>query len=331
MKTIKIGRNPENDIHYEEPLISGYHAEIAINEYGRLLFTDNSTNGTYLNGKKISHTTCEVTTKDEIRFPGDVILDWDRVMIELQKEGYSQEPIVEIAKELGPEYKFVGECPKKPSQENDLLENQSGHFSFSLALQEGFSSGLRNFFSLLGIFLLFVLTCWIPYLNVGTFIAISTLAPLWAQKEHVNPLVIFESRYRRVMGDFLLTGFLMFIGILIAMFFMYIPGIVLSYTWMLAPMMVVYKGMDSIKALQSSNQCTNGSKWGIFFLHLFFLGGLLLVSLLFAFLVSLFNAPNVGVMILFVILGLGIFVLLGSIYLGFTGSIWKQLTQNSAL
>ena len=42
-------------------------------------------------------------------------------------------------------------------------------------LGEGCKIGLINFFSLLAVTILYVLTIWIPYLNVGTTIAIMSL------------------------------------------------------------------------------------------------------------------------------------------------------------
>ncbi|MDO9288173.1 MAG: FHA domain-containing protein [Thermodesulfovibrionales bacterium] len=53
-EVIIIGRNPDNDIHIDNPAVSGSHAKI-INEGGRIFIEDmNSTNGTFINGKKIS-------------------------------------------------------------------------------------------------------------------------------------------------------------------------------------------------------------------------------------------------------------------------------------
>ena len=53
-EVITIGRNPNNDIHIDNPAVSGSHAKI-INEGGRISIEDvNSTNGTFINGKRIS-------------------------------------------------------------------------------------------------------------------------------------------------------------------------------------------------------------------------------------------------------------------------------------
>ncbi|PIV67276.1 MAG: phosphopeptide-binding protein, partial [Nitrospirae bacterium CG01_land_8_20_14_3_00_44_22] len=52
--TVTIGRNPGNDIHIDNLAISGFHAKL-INRGGRFFIEDlNSTNGTFVNGKRIS-------------------------------------------------------------------------------------------------------------------------------------------------------------------------------------------------------------------------------------------------------------------------------------
>ena len=52
--TVTIGRNPGNDIHIDNLAVSGFHAKL-INRGGRFFIEDlNSTNGTFVNGKRIS-------------------------------------------------------------------------------------------------------------------------------------------------------------------------------------------------------------------------------------------------------------------------------------
>lgn len=65
LSSLTIGRDESNDIVIHSPLVSGKHARIHLNNYGRLNIVDlNSTNGTYLNGKFIH---------ESIINPGDVI------------------------------------------------------------------------------------------------------------------------------------------------------------------------------------------------------------------------------------------------------------------
>lgn len=52
---ITIGRMPTNDVFIDNPAVSGFHAKIFKDEHGRFLLEDqNSLNGTFVNGKRIS-------------------------------------------------------------------------------------------------------------------------------------------------------------------------------------------------------------------------------------------------------------------------------------
>jgi len=62
--TVTIGRNPGNDINIDNLAISGFHAKL-INRGGRFFIEDlNSTNGTFVNGKRISE--CALNNNDDI-------------------------------------------------------------------------------------------------------------------------------------------------------------------------------------------------------------------------------------------------------------------------
>ncbi len=61
-----IGRNPSNDICIEDPLVSGQHARLTKSGSGWTLTDQNSTNGTFVNGKKISEQ--QIFSGDTIKF-----------------------------------------------------------------------------------------------------------------------------------------------------------------------------------------------------------------------------------------------------------------------
>ena len=69
-------------------------------------------------------------------------------------------------------------------------------------LKEGIALGITNYLSVLFTVVLYVLTLWIPYLNVGTTIALSLLPAEMAKGKVVNPLYIFDGKYRRNMGEY---------------------------------------------------------------------------------------------------------------------------------
>ena len=131
-------------------------------------------------------------------------------------------------------------------------------------LAEGCRIGLVNFFSLLGVTILYLLTIWIPYLNVGTTIAVASLPAELAKGNMVNPLFIFQSKYRKNMGEFFILYTLMSGGIVAGTLFMVIPGLVISIAWNYAFVLFVDKDLSAIDSLRESNRITYGNKWRIF-------------------------------------------------------------------
>ena len=68
-------------------------------------------------------------------------------------------------------------------------------------LKDGVAIALVNYLSLVATAALYVLTIWIPYLNVGTTIAMSSLPAEMAKGNILNPLFIFKGEYRFFIGD----------------------------------------------------------------------------------------------------------------------------------
>lgn len=138
------------------------------------------------------------------------------------------------------------------------------------AIQDAVAIGVKNSVSLVLTVLFYVLTVWVPYLNVGTTIALATLPGKLAKGEVINPTFIFDSVYRRRMGSyFLLQGFL-FMMLVPAFFFCIIPGYVLGFMYSLALYIMLDKNVTPTEALELSNQATYGFKWKMFFIFLVF-------------------------------------------------------------
>ena len=82
MKTIKIGRNQDNDIVIDDSsrTVSGFHAIITVYDNGKIAINDNSTNGTFINGAKATKG-IEVNIKigDKIRLGPQILLNWTLV------------------------------------------------------------------------------------------------------------------------------------------------------------------------------------------------------------------------------------------------------------
>ncbi len=132
-------------------------------------------------------------------------------------------------------------------------------------IQNGFLTGLKNAASLVGAVALWALTIWIPYINVGTTIGLLGLIAAMSKGDVISPTAIFRSEYRKQMGEFFLVQAFIGIGVTIGIFFLVIPGMVIGMAWMLAPLLVIDRGMNPTEALQKSNDLTAGKKWVIFF------------------------------------------------------------------
>ena len=118
---------------------------------------------------------------------------------------------------------------------------------FGETLKDSVAIGVKNAPSVIAAVALWLITIWIPYLNVGTTIAITLLPTQLAKGEIVNPLGIFDSKYRRYMGEFFITMGLMVFPIFIGVLFMVIPGIVLSIAWTLSYYFLIEKGKNPIQ------------------------------------------------------------------------------------
>lgn len=75
MKVVSIGRNPNNDVVIDDPLVSRHHLQIIQNENGAIMLEDSgSTNGTYVNGQRINGRV-RLFAKDVVKI-GDTVLPW---------------------------------------------------------------------------------------------------------------------------------------------------------------------------------------------------------------------------------------------------------------
>ena len=147
----------------------------------------------------------------------------------------------------------------------------SSDFSVMGILTEGIPLGIKNFVTIFGAAILWLLTFWIPYLNVGTTIAVSTMPMAIADNESPEgPTYIFDSKYRKYMGEYFILMGLMYMAIWTASVFLIIPGIVISLAWSQALYLLFDKQLNPIEALKESNEKTCGHKWTLFFVGLVF-------------------------------------------------------------
>lgn len=76
---------------------------------------------------------------------------------------------------------------------------------FGQTVRDTFVDGWRHALPLAACYLLWIATVWIPYINIGTTIALTLLPVEIAGGRRIAPLSIFSARYRRDMGQYLLA------------------------------------------------------------------------------------------------------------------------------
>ncbi len=331
MKTISIGRNQENDIVYDEPSISGSHAEIVICDDGSMTLTDHSTNGTYINGRLLSHASVQVGYYDVVMFPGGIQLDWGLVA------GFCQGQQARQINDPSPRYEYHDE--QQPSATS--YGSSCATLSITQAFNDGFAMGVKNMFSYAGAFFLYILTIWIPYINLGTTYAMLTLPARYKKDEAFNPLSIFESRFRKPLVNLLLTHFFMFIVMLICIPLVFPAAVVFCVALSFSLYFVIDDDMTPLEAMQTSNKCTYGNKWRIFGVTFLFALAVLIIG---GIITMLFNVifgvdwssgslyDNIGksiaVWVIEAIFGFIWWIFTHSVSIGIQASIWNQLKGN---
>ena len=203
----------------------------------------------------------------------------------------------------------------------------SKQLNIMATVKDGLAIALVNYLSLVLTVVLYLVTIWIPYINVGTTIAVSSLPAEMAKGNVINPLFIFDEKYRRNMGEFFILYALMGGAIFAGFLFMLIPGIVISIAWSFAIVLFVDKDMPALESLRESNRLTYGHKWRIFateFILVFCLQ--IAVGILeFIFNIGEVSAlQTIGTILVFVV---AIFAV--PAILGVEASIYKQLTTDN--
>jgi len=169
-------------------------------------------------------------------------------------------------------------------------------------LKEAFALAMKNVIPLIVMVVLFFLTVWIPYLNVATTIGLYKAIVAMSHGETVDPLSLFDKENFAKMGDFFLLMGLMYIGVIVAFCFMFIPGFVISIAWSMAYYFFIEKGIPPLKCLSLSFEVTRGEKWRIFALMLLSAVIMVLIAALFGFI------PHIGYLLSLIV------IVVGSVY-----------------
>ena len=145
-------------------------------------------------------------------------------------------------------------------------ESSSNVLTIKNIITNSFMIANNNFRVILGASILWLLTIWIPYLNVGTTIGMWALVVELSKSDtSFSPTSIFSSKYRKYMGEvFLLLGFII-LGTTIGYSFLIIPGLVLTIAWGQSIYILIDKDLTPLQAIKMSNSITYGEKLTIFF------------------------------------------------------------------
>jgi heme/copper-type cytochrome/quinol oxidase subunit 4 len=182
-------------------------------------------------------------------------------------------------------------------------------------LTEGVGIGIKNIVSLVLATILYVITVWIPYLNVGTTIAMCSIPVELSKGNIINPTFIFDAKFRKNMGEFFILIGLEAMAMIPAFLMGIIPGIVLSYAWAIAILLFIDKDVHALDALRKSNELTYGNKWRMFFIGLILSIALSIVTAILGLIPAVGGILSVIVMILYY-----------PIQLGCNAVIYKKLT-----
>ncbi len=216
---------------------------------------------------------------------------------------------------------YIGMTQAGKSAAAGVLEKE-----FMATLKDAYSIAVKNALPIVLSVLLWALTLWIPYINIGTTIALWTLPIALSRNQPISPTFIFDKRYRQFFGEFFLTGGMMLGGILAGLLLCGFPAIVIFVSWCLAPLLVLDKGCNASEALTLSNKYTYGNKLLIFILFLALdvsLGLLLLIVA--AILEALASVMATVVTVLLA------FILIPATGAGLIAAIYKRLVyQNSS-
>lgn len=205
---------------------------------------------------------------------------------------------------------------------------------FGQTIKGAIQIGVKNSLTVILTAILYVVTVWIPYLNIGTTIAFFTVLPVkLAKGEGFSPAEIFDGKYREEMTNFFIVLGLYNAAIGFAFLLVFFPGLVVMYAWMLAAPLVINKGIKPIEALNVSYKATYGNKWTIFFAYLV-LGIIIAVaSLILAGIAALFGLIASWLGIFFIVIFYIVIAIVAlSAFVGLYGTIYKLLiVENTAI
>jgi hypothetical protein len=189
---------------------------------------------------------------------------------------------------------------------SDTVETTEKNLAVVGIIKSGIGIGLANLVPILVNTILYILTIWIPYINIGTTIGmISGIIVKAGKGEPISVTEIFNPVYRNYMGEFFLTSGLVAVGVGMGLVFFIIPGYVIAIAWSQALLFAIDKGKNPTEAISLSNKVTYGYKGTIFLANLVLVVAAAIVGAV------LSRIPFVGGLFAFAVAVLVIFAAIG--------------------
>ena len=101
--------------------------------------------------------------------------------------------------------------------------------SVSDILRKSFEINKKHQFKVLATYLLWLLTIWIPYINIGTTIGLKAMVVKISNNEAFSPLDIFKVEHRAYFGEFLLLSFMFYAITLFGTILFIFTGLIIQY------------------------------------------------------------------------------------------------------
>lgn len=249
-------------------------------------------------------------------------LIWDKPFVAYSSNYFSiQQYILPfILWATGPGLCFL--IAKNFSKQNIHKESTTTILTIKNIIHKSRQLGLQNSGTILGTMILWIMTIWIPYLNVGTTIGLLGMIVSLGKKENFSPTDIFDGKYRKNMGEFFLLLAFMSIGISIGSFFVIIPGIVIGIAWSQSILLLIDKGLSPLEAIKISNDITHGEKFTMTI-------GYILVMLVYGLIIGIGLVISIALdsELLAVIIAIVGYFIMSLILLGFASYIYSELSK----
>lgn len=191
----------------------------------------------------------------------------------------------------------------------------SEKLSVAMILRDGLTVGLQNFLVIFLAAILYIITVWIPYLNVGTTIAMQSMpVALSRGNSSASCLFIFNGHYRKYMGEYFQLCGLKSMSLA--------PALIISLGWSQALYIMLDKEVSPSEALVMSSKMTHGYKMTMF------LSGLaywVLMIIAIMILTSLFGAIGLKAIMPLLYIAFIAVAIVGSI--GMSAVIYRQLSK----